>query len=167
MVTLVIGKGKDKETFLVYKEHACRCSPVRTLSLSCSTYIWNILFSIQKILTSECIRYLTKLSVASSRKVGLKSIRWRTSTQIHFEFSCNGCTVKRSLTSIAKRISRFIAKIMMQGARRKLIPQLQNEAMTLLRSVGRTCIEPFEMWADSNRETLIIQNTCTQNFFVQ
>lgn len=120
MVTFIVGKGNEKESFLVHKEHACRYSPVRTLSLPCSTCIWNILFSIWKILTPECIRCLTKLSIASSKKVGLKSMRWRTPTQIHFEFSCNGCTVKSSLTSIAKKVSIFTAKIMVQGARRKL-----------------------------------------------
>jgi hypothetical protein len=35
-----------------------------------------------------------------------------------------------------------------------LIPQLQNEVMTLLRSVGRTCIDPFGLHVD-----YIYQNT--------
>lgn len=38
MVTFVIGQGKEKETFMVHKEHACKYSPVSTIDFFLDIY---------------------------------------------------------------------------------------------------------------------------------
>ena len=66
-------------------------------------------------------------------------------THIHREEGFNIYSEDHGARCEKETISRIELWVL---AEKLLIPQLQNEAMTLLRSVGRTCIEPFEMWVD-------------------